>query len=147
MILNAIEGKSLPIYGDGSNVRDWLHVKDHCEGIWLALTKGSVGATYCIGGDAERTNLQVIDAICAALDQLHPDGSPHDRLKTFVKDRPGHDHRYAINFSKIREELGWRPRHSFEEGMQSTVEWYLGNLAWCEAITSGNYQRERLGLS
>lgn len=147
MILNALEGKPLPIYGDGSNVRDWLHVKDHCEGIWLALLKGGVGETYCIGGDAERTNLQVVDALCAALDELHPEGAPHQDLKTFVKDRPGHDHRYAIDFSKMRDELGWGPTFGFEDGIRSTVEWYLANLPWCEAITSGNYQRQRLGLS
>ncbi len=147
MILNALEGKSLPIYGDGSNVRDWLHVGDHCEGIWLALTKGGIGETYCIGGDAERTNLQVLDTLCSVLDELHPEGAPHAQLKTFVQDRPGHDRRYAIDFSKIREELGWRPSLGFEEGIHSTVEWYLANLPWCEAITSGNYQRERLGLS
>ena len=147
MILNALEGKSLPIYGDGSNVRDWLYVTDHCEAIWLALTRGRLGETYCIGGDAERTNLQVVDALCSALDELHPEGAPHENLKTFVPDRPGHDHRYAIDFSKIRDELGWRPSLGFEEGMRSTVEWYLANLPWCESITSGNYQRERLGLS
>ena len=147
MILNALEGKPLPIYGDGSNVRDWLHVNDHCEGIWLSLLKGGVGETYCIGGDAERTNLQVVDALCAALDELHPEGAPHQKLKTYVKDRPGHDHRYAIDFSKIRDELGWSPTFGFEEGIRSTVEWYLANLPWCGAITSGNYQRQRLGLS
>ena len=112
MILNALEGKPLPIYGDGSNLRDWLFVRDHCEGIWLALNQGRVGETYCIGGDAEKTNLQVIDAICAALDELRPEGAPHDRLKTFVEDRPGHDARYAIDASRIREELGWQPKTS-----------------------------------
>ena len=147
MILNAIEGKSLPIYGDGSNVRDWLHVADHCEAIWQSLIRGRPGETYCIGGDAERTNLQVVDAICSALDELRPEGGPHQDLKTFVKDRPGHDHRYAIDFSKIRDELGWQPSLGFEQGIRSTVEWYLDNLEWCEAISSGNYQRERLGLS
>ena len=147
MILNALEGKPLPIYGDGSNVRDWLFVLDHCEGIFLALTQGRVGETYCIGGDAEKTNLQVIDVICASLDELRPESAPHDRLKTFVKDRPGHDHRYAIDFSKIRDELGWRPSLGFEAGIRSTVDWYLANFSWCEAISSGNYQRERLGLS
>ena len=114
MILNALDGKSLPIYGDGSNVRDWLYVTDHCEAIWLALTRGRLGETYCIGGDAERTNLQVVDALCSALDELHPAGAPHENLKTFVPDRPGHDHRYAIDFSKIRDELGWRPSLGFE---------------------------------
>ena len=147
MILNALDGKSLPIYGDGSNVRDWLYVTDHCEAIWVALTRGRLGETYCIGGDAELTNLQVVDAVCSALDELHPEGAPHENLKTFVRDRPGHDHRYAIDFSKIKEELGWHPSLGFEDGIRSTVEWYLANLSWCEAISSGNYQRERLGLS
>ena len=147
MILNAIEGKSLPIYGDGSNVRDWLYVVDHCEAIWRSLTRGRPGETYCIGGDAERTNLQVVDVICSALDELRPEGAPHQDLKIFVEDRPGHDHRYAIDFSKIRDELGWQPKLGFEQGIRSTVEWYLDNLDWCQAISSGNYQRERLGLS
>ena len=135
------------IYGDGSNVRDWLHVVDHCEAIWQALLRGRPGETYCIGGDAERTNLQVVDVICSALDELRPEGAPHQDLKIFVKDRPGHDHRYAIDFSKIRDELGWQPSLGFEQGIRSTVEWYLDNLEWCQAISSGNYQRERLGLS
>lgn len=147
MILNGLEGKPLPIYGDGSNIRDWLYVVDHCEGIRLALEKGRIGETYCIGGNAERTNLQVVDAICSALDELHQEGAPHDRLKTFVKDRPGHDKRYAINSSKILDELGWQPSLAFEEGIWSTVEWYLANLPWCEAIASGKYQRQRLGLT
>ena len=147
MILNALEGKPLPIYGDGGNVRDWLYVVDHCEAIWLALTMGLPGEIYCIGGDSERTNLEVVDCICSILDDLHPEGSPHDQLKTFVQDRPGHDRRYAIDSTKIRQELGWCPKHGFDDGIQSTVEWYLANLPWCEEITSGNYQRERLGLS
>ncbi|MDA0724208.1 MAG: dTDP-glucose 4,6-dehydratase [Verrucomicrobia bacterium] len=147
MILNALDGKPLPIYGDGSNVRDWLFVRDHCEGIWAALSRGRVGETYCIGGNAERTNLQVLDCLCTALDELCPAGAPHARLKTFVKDRPGHDQRYAIDFSKIHDELGWSPNLGFEDGIRSTVEWYLANRSWCEAITSGKYQRERLGLS
>jgi dTDP-glucose 4,6-dehydratase len=147
MILNALDGKPLPIYGDGSNVRDWLFVRDHCEGIWSALTRGRVGETYCIGGNAERTNLQVLDCLCTALDELSPTGAPHARLKTFVQDRPGHDHRYAIEFSKIHDELGWSPSLGFEDGIRSTVEWYLANRSWCEAITSGKYQLERLGLS
>jgi len=147
MILNALEGKSLPIYGDGGNVRDWLYVVDHCEAIWLSLTMGRPGETYCIGGDSERTNLEVVDSICSILDDLRPEGSPHDQLKAFVQDRPGHDWRYAIDSTKIRAELSWSPKHDFTQGLRTTVEWYLANLSWCEAIADGNYQRERLGLS
>ena len=147
VILNAKEGKNLPIYGDGSNVRDWLHVEDHCSAILEVLKRGRVGDTYCIGGSSERTNLQVIDAICGQLDKAHPERAPHENLKTFVKDRPGHDRRYAIDCTKIEKELGWTPKHGFEEGVAKTVEWYLSNLAWCENVTSGKYQRERLGAS
>jgi dTDP-glucose 4,6-dehydratase len=146
MILNACEGKNLPIYGDGSNIRDWLHVEDHCSGILAVLQQGRVGETYCIGGASEKTNMEVIDTLCDILDRHHPGGAPHDQLKTFVKDRPGHDHRYAIDFSKIKGELGWQPSYSFEEGMEQTVEWYLNHQEWCENITSGKYQRERLGI-
>lgn len=147
MILNAKEGKKLPIYGDGSNIRDWLHVEDHCSGILAVLTKGRVGETYCIGGASEKTNLEVLDTLCKILDHLHPVGVPHAQLKTFVKDRPGHDHRYAIDFSKIQSELGWKPSYSFEDGMEQTVDWYFNNQEWCENVTSGKYQRERLGSS
>jgi len=147
MILNAMEGKNLPIYGDGANVRDWLHVEDHCSAIWTVLLGGRVGETYCIGGNSERTNLQVVDTICQLLDEVRPEGAPHQDLKTFVKDRPGHDRRYAIDCSKITEELGWSPKYGFEEGMANTVSWYLSNLGWCENVTSGKYQRERLGAS
>ena len=146
MILNACEGKNLPIYGDGSNIRDWLHVEDHCSGILSVLQKGRVGETYCIGGASEKTNMEVIDTLCNILDRHHPSGAPHNQLKTFVTDRPGHDHRYAIDFSKIKNELGWRPSYSFEEGMEQTVEWYLNHQEWCENVTSGKYQRERLGI-
>ena len=146
MILNACEGKSLPIYGDGSNIRDWLHVEDHCSGILSVLQKGRVGETYCIGGASEKTNMEVIDTLCNILDRLHPCGAPHNQLKTFVTDRPGHDHRYAIDFSKIKNELGWQPSYSFEEGMEQTVQWYLNHQEWCENVTSGKYQRERLGI-
>jgi dTDP-glucose 4,6-dehydratase len=146
MILNACEGKNLPIYGDGSNIRDWLHVEDHCSGILAVLQQGRVGETYCIGGASEKTNMEVIDTLCDILDRHHPGGAPHDQLKTFVKDRPGHDHRYAIDFSKIKGELGWQPSYSFEEGMEQTVAWYLNHQEWCENITSGKYQRERLGI-
>lgn len=145
MILNACEGKALPIYGDGSNIRDWLHVEDHCSGILAVLTKGRVGETYCIGGASEKTNVEVLDALCEILDELHPKGAPHSQLKTFVKDRPGHDHRYAIDFSKIENELGWQPSYTFKEGVKQTVEWYINHQEWCENVTSGKYQRERLG--
>jgi len=145
MILNAIEGKDLPIYGDGANIRDWLHVEDHCSAIWEVLQRGRVGETYCIGGNSERTNLQVVDTICQLLDEIRPDGAPHQNLKTFVKDRPGHDRRYAIDCTKIKEELGWVPQYGFEKGMAQTVDWYLSNLEWCKNVTSGKYQRERLG--
>jgi dTDP-glucose 4,6-dehydratase len=157
MILTALEGKPLPIYGDGGNVRDWLYVEDHCEGILLALTKGRAGGRYNIGGGNERTNLQVVDALCAALESERPaEKNPglsskgirgYDQLKTFVPDRPGHDRRYAIDARKIREELGWRSSHTFEEGLLRTVRWYLANQAWCESVQSGNYRRERLGLA
>jgi dTDP-glucose 4,6-dehydratase len=146
IILNACEGKSLPIYGDGSNIRDWLHVEDHCSGILSVLQKGRVGETYCIGGASEKTNLEVIDTLCDILDRHQPSGAPHNQLKNFVTDRPGHDHRYAIDFSKIKNELGWEPSYSFEEGMVQTVQWYLNHQEWCENVTSGKYKRERLGI-
>jgi dTDP-glucose 4,6-dehydratase len=157
MALNAIEGRALPIYGDGGNVRDWLYVEDHCEGVRLALEKGRPGERYNIGGGGERTNLQVVDALCAALEAELPAASnpalrarsirSYAELKTFVADRPGHDRRYAIDASKIRAELGWRPRHSFEEGLRETVRWYLANRSWCEAVQAGKYRRERLGMA
>jgi dTDP-glucose 4,6-dehydratase len=157
MILNAVEGKSLPIYGDGGNVRDWLYVEDHCAGIGLVLEKGAPGAKYNIGGGNERTNLQVVDALCATLDaELKAAKNPalvarglssYAGLKTFVPDRPGHDRRYAIDAAKIRAELGWAPRHPFESGLRETVRWYLSNRPWCEAVQSGKYRRERLGLT
>ena len=146
MILNACEGKSLPIYGDGSNIRDWLHVEDHCSGILSVLQKGRVGETYCIGGASEKTNMEVIDTLCNILDRHHPSSAPHNQLKTFVTDRPGHDHRYAIDFSKIKNELGWQPSYSFEEGIEQTVKWYLNHQEWCSNVNSGKYQRERLGI-
>lgn len=147
MILNACEGKNLPIYGDGSNIRDWLHVEDHCTGILAVLEKGRVGETYCIGGASEKTNLEVLDSLCQILDKLHPSGAPHSQLKTFVKDRPGHDHRYAIDFTKIQIELGWMPSYTFDDGMKQTVDWYINHQEWCSNVTSGKYQRERLGAS
>ncbi len=156
-ILNAVEGKQLPIYGDGGNVRDWLHVDDHCAGILLALQKGVPGEKYNIGGGNERTNLEVVDGICSVLEKIFPASrnpalaargvGTYAGLKTFVKDRPGHDRRYAIDSAKIRSELGWSARHSFETGLEETVRWYLDHREWCEKVQEGNYQRERLGLS
>ena len=155
-ILNAVEGRPLPIYGDGSNVRDWLYVEDHCAGILLALRKGQTGGKYNIGGGSERTNLQVVDALCAILGEELPARenaalsrrglSSYAELKSFVPDRPGHDQRYAIDASRVRNELDWQPAHSFEEGLRATVRWYLTHRGWCEAVQSGTYGRERLGL-
>lgn len=148
MILNALEEKPLPIYGDGLNVRDWLYVGDHCRGIWEVLRKGELGETYNIGGRCEQTNLAVVDTLCEMLDELHPreSGASYVDLKTFVRDRPGHDRRYAINCDRICKELGWEPEESFETGMRKTVDWYLNHLDWCRAISEKQYQRERLGL-
>jgi dTDP-glucose 4,6-dehydratase len=152
-ILNALEGRPLPIYGDGGNVRDWLHVDDHCAGVLTALDRGAPGGKYNIGGGSERTNLQVVEGICVALEVLVPahenpalmGRDSYMSLRAFVADRPGHDRRYAIDASKIRRELGWSPRHDFESGLRSTVEWYVRNREWCRAVQSGRYDRERLG--
>src|SRR5207247_672144 len=145
-ILNGIDGRPLPIYGDGGNVRDWLHVDDHCAGILTVLAKGRVGEKYNIGGGNERTNLEVVDRICDLIDELkHPPVSCRT-LKTFVPDRPGHDRRYAIDASRIRRELGWAPRHSFESGLGETVRWYLDHRDWCDQVQAGGYDRQRLGL-
>jgi len=148
MILNALEGKPLPVYGDGSNVRDWLFVEDHCRAIRRVLQDGRCGEVYNIGGNCERTNLEVVQAICQTVDELRPDlpHAPCSSLITFVEDRPGHDLRYAIDATKIHQELGWRPQHDFESGLRRTVQWYLDNPAWIERVTSGVYRRERLGL-
>jgi dTDP-glucose 4,6-dehydratase len=145
-ILNALDGRPLPIYGDGRHVRDWLHVEDHAAGIMLALRTGRPGEKYNIGGGNERTNLEIVDRICDALDQMRPSGASRRALKTFVPDRPGHDRRYAIDASKIRRELGWRPQHTFETGLRETVEWYAGHRDWCEQVQAGRYDRTRLGL-
>ena len=141
IILNALNGKPLPVYGDGQNVRDWLYVGDHCAGIRAALAKGRLGETYNIGGNSEKTNLEVVHAVCAILDELHPAGAPHAKLITFVKDRPGHDRRYAINAAKIQQELGWAPQERFESGLRKTVEWYLANGEWVRGVTSGDYRK------
>ena len=141
MILNALNGKPLPVYGDGKNVRDWLHVSDHCSGIRAALAKGKPGETYNIGGNSEKTNLEVVHAVCTILNELHPAGAPHAKLITYVKDRPGHDQRYAINAEKIRRELGWEPQERFEKGLRKTVEWYLMNGDWIQNVVSGDYRK------
>ena len=148
MVLNAIEGKPLPVYGDGKNVRDWLFVEDHCLAIRLVLKKGRTGEVYNIGGDCERTNLQVVKAICATVDRLKR-GLPHspcESLITYVEDRPGHDRRYAIDASKIKSELGWSPAQDFESGLELTVQWYLSNSKWVQRVSDGSYRRERLGI-
>jgi dTDP-glucose 4,6-dehydratase len=141
MVLNALDGKPLPVYGDGGNVRDWLYVGDHCSAIRQVLARGRVGETYNVGGGAERRNLDVVKRVCALLDELRPraDGR-HEDLIAFVKDRPGHDRRYAMDTRKIERELGWRPRESFESGLRRTVEWYLANPEWVAAIRSGEYR-------
>jgi dTDP-glucose 4,6-dehydratase len=147
MILSALEGRELPVYGDGSNVRDWIHVEDHVAGLICALERGRAGRTYLFGGGAERRNIDVVRMVCEILDELVPDGAgPRERLIRFVQDRPGHDLRYAINASRARDELGWAPRHSFEQGLRRTVEWYLANDAWCADVRSGAYRGERLGV-
>ena len=140
-ILNALEGKNLPIYGDGQNVRDWLYVADHCDAIRLVLSQGRVGETYNIGGLNEQTNLVVVESICAIIDDLAPRANfKHSSLMTFVKDRPGHDRRYAIDCGKINRELGWQPQESFDSGLFKTVQWYLHNSAWVNSVRSGAYQ-------
>jgi dTDP-glucose 4,6-dehydratase len=146
--LKALQGEQLPIYGDGSNVRDWLYVRDHCSAIWRVLEDGRPGEVYNVGGDSERTNLQVVDTLCALLDELLPDSPfrPHGELKTFVADRLGHDQRYAIDSRKLRSELGWEPRESFESGLRRTLVWYLENQTWCGRAMDGSYRGERLGL-
>jgi dTDP-glucose 4,6-dehydratase len=148
MILNALDGKPLPVYGDGGNVRDWLFVEDHCRAIESVLERGRVGEVYNIGGDAETTNLDVVHTICKMIDQLRPDlpHRPCSSLITFVKDRPGHDRRYAIDASRIQQELGWRPSVDFATGIEQTVRWYMENSDWVSQVSSGEYQRQRLGL-
>jgi dTDP-glucose 4,6-dehydratase len=152
IILNALEGKPLPIYGDGKNVRDWLYVEDHCEAIWLILMKGIAGETYNIGGECEKQNIEVAKSICAVLEELHPfinnavarnqapSVSRYSDLITFVGDRPGHDRRYAINCDKIKKELGWQQKYAFEEGLRHTISWYLKNRDWVERVRSGEYR-------
>jgi len=146
-IAKAIAGEPLPIYGDGSNIRDWLYVEDHCRAIARVLEAGRPGEVYNIGGNSEKTNLEVVDTLCALLDEALPDSPhrPHAQLKQFVTDRPGHDKRYAIDASKISAELDWAPRETFETGMRRTLEWYLANTEWTRRVTDGSYRGQRLG--
>ncbi|MGD9614623.1 MAG: dTDP-glucose 4,6-dehydratase [Alphaproteobacteria bacterium] len=146
-ILKALHGEEIPVYGRGDNVRDWLHVEDHARALYAVLTRGRPGESYNVGGDGERTNLDVVTAICALLDEFRPDSPhiPHAGLIAFVADRPGHDQRYAIDAAKIRSELGWRPRHTFATGLRDTVAWYLANRWWWEPIWSERYRGTRLG--
>jgi dTDP-glucose 4,6-dehydratase len=148
IIANTVANRSLPVYGDGSNVRDWLFVTDHCSAIDLIVRRGETGRTYNVGGHNEKTNLEVVHAICDLVDELVPraDGSSRRNLVTFVADRPGHDQRYAIDASRIEDELGWTPDHDFEGGLRTTVEWYLANQAWCDEVTADRYDGSRLGL-
>jgi dTDP-glucose 4,6-dehydratase len=147
MIHNALSGKELPIYGDGQNIRDWLYVRDHCRAIMTVLGKGTPGDVYNIGGNAEMKNIEIVETICAILDEVrpNPEGKSYREQITFVKDRPGHDRRYAIDASKIRKELGWKPEESFDTGIRKTVQWYLENQKWVERVTSGKYRMQRLG--
>ena len=147
MILNALAGKPLPVYGDGSQIRDWLYVEDHARALVEVVTRGEVGETYNIGGHNEKRNLEVVETICALLDELKPaaDGRSYKELITFVKDRPGHDRRYAIDASKIERELGRKPQETFESGIRKTVQWYLDNRQWWERVLNGSYQLGRLG--
>ena len=147
VILNALDGKPLPVYGNGQQIRDWLFVEDHAHALYRVATEGIVGETYNIGGHNEKQNIEVIKTICQILDELEPqlNGQSYEKLMTFVKDRPGHDLRYAIDASKIERELGWKPQESFETGIRKTVQWYLDNLEWCRRVQDGSYQRERLG--
>jgi dTDP-glucose 4,6-dehydratase len=137
----------LPIYGDGKNVRDWLYVGDHCAAIRAVLDRGRVGETYNVGGDAEMQNIDVVNTICALLDQRRPreDGKPRNSQVTYVADRPGHDRRYAIDASKLESELGWKPAHSFEQGIADTVDWYLDHQDWVGRVLDGSYRLERIG--
>ena len=147
VLLNALESKPLPIYGDGQQVRDWLHVEDHADALWTILSRAAPGAVYNIGGESERANLDLVRVLCAELDRQSPraDGRSYADQITHVADRPGHDRRYAIDCSRLRADLGWTPRHHLDSGLAATVAWYLANRSWCDAITAHRYARERLG--
>jgi dTDP-glucose 4,6-dehydratase len=148
IIINALEGLKLPVYGKGANVRDWLFVDDHARALLTVVTRGTVGETYCVGGRSEKANIDVVRTICALMDELAPSAKigPRENLISFVADRPGHDMRYAIDASRIATDLGWEPRETFESGLRKTVEWYLANRTWWERIRSGVYRGERLGV-
>ncbi|QSR36422.1 dTDP-glucose 4,6-dehydratase [Marinobacterium iners] len=145
MILNALEGKPLPVYGKGDQIRDWLYVEDHARALYKAVTEGKVGETYNIGGHNEKQNIEVVHTICDLLQELAPAETSYRDLITNVQDRPGHDRRYAIDANKIQRELGWQPQETFESGIRKTVQWYLDNLEWCRRVQDGTYKRERLG--
>ena len=149
MILNCLEEKPLPVYGTGENIRDWLYVEDHCDAIYTILQKGTIGETYNVGGNNEIKNIQIVEEICDVLNDIHPAGSgkSYHELITFVKDRPGHDFRYAIDASKLKKEIGWEPKESFNTGIQKTIEWYLKNEEWWKTIQENTYKQERLGIS
>lgn len=146
VILNALEGKPLPVYGKGDQIRDWLYVEDHARALYTVLTKGKTGETYNIGGHNEKQNIEVVQVICSLLDEMVPKSESYSKQITSVTDRPGHDRRYAIDASKISRELGWEPKETFESGIRKTVQWYLDNKDWCRNVQSGKYKRERLGL-
>jgi dTDP-glucose 4,6-dehydratase len=149
MILNAITGAPLPVYGDGMQVRDWLYVEDHCRAIHVVLAKGKIGETYNIGGHNEMPNIRIVERICVLLDELRPrsDGKSYAEQITYVTDRPGHDRRYAIDAGKISRDLGWLPQETFDTGIRKTVEWYLSHSDWCSRVTTGKYRQERLGAA
>ncbi|MCK7634370.1 MULTISPECIES: dTDP-glucose 4,6-dehydratase [unclassified Shewanella] len=146
VILNALEGKPLPIYGKGDQIRDWLYVEDHARALYKVVIEGNVGETYNIGGHNEKQNLEVVQTICSLLDSLVPKDTPYAEQITYITDRPGHDRRYAIDASKMSTELNWQPQETFETGLSKTVEWYLANQEWCQHVQDGTYQRERLGI-
>ena len=147
MILNALEGKPLPIYGKGDQIRDWLYVEDHACALYKVVTTGIVGETYNIGGHNEKQNIEVVKTICSILDTLVPKDTVYAEQITYVTDRPGHDRRYAIDSSKMSHELNWQPQETFETGLRKTIEWYLMNQTWCQHVQDGSYQRERLGIN
>jgi dTDP-glucose 4,6-dehydratase len=147
VILKCLRGEPIPVYGKGENIRDWLYVDDHARALLAAVQKGVPGRTYCIGGDNEQRNIDLVRQLCGLLDELRPrlDGKPHDSAITFVTDRPGHDLRYAIDARRARAELGWAPQEDFQSGFRKTVQWYLDNPAWIQSILDGSYRLERLG--
>lgn len=145
MITKGLAGEAMPVYGDGMHVRDWLYVEDHCDAVALVAERGTPGEVYNIGGNCEKPNIEVVKTLCAILDDLQPDGVPHEKLISFVEDRPGHDRRYAIDASKIKRELGWEPKETFETGIRKTAQWYLDNQDWVQRVLDGSYRLERLG--